>query len=705
MQLDAQLAAPLAALLVGFALCGWAVWAYRRTLTPIGPARRRLLLALRLAASLLLALMLGGLDLVLERPHSTPPLLRVLVDASASMERPAGADSTGPSRYAGARALVDDVARRYRGRLRVEPAAFGMELREGELPARATAPLTDLGGALAALPPAEPGEALLLLSDGCDTEGGLWSSALERGRPIFAMALGDSVAPPDLRIDRVDALSVLRKGSRLPLTVDIAATGVTARQGRLRVTEGGRELAARDWLLEPGETGARLDLSLELDGVGEHMLELALEHAGPDAAPGNDRRLLAVRVVESKLRVLVLAGRPDWDLSALMDGLRGEEALDLRLVTAGPDGGLRESPSGRPWTPEGGAGADGSDNGEIHGLVLHSWAPQWDPALLERLPLRGGVLIMDAFLARPGRARLPARWRVDVPGMAPPRREQVLDWGPDATRHPALQGALTLGIAPSALPAMVRVDRNPLADGRVLLAVGDVPVLAARELGGQRTVAASGEGFWRWRLQGDDGRLLYAELFSGLLRWVAREDPPGRLLVDWGDEPLMASQPGRLHAEVFDPDFRPVAGAALDWSLSRGDSLLAGGSFQPEAAAEGYAGQLPALPSGVYRLGLTATLPGGEQLSRRLELPVQPPRRELRELAARPETLRWLAARSGGELLAVGDLDGLDAALDFTPRASVARSVLRLWQHPLAFLLLLALLGLEWGLRKRFGMV
>jgi hypothetical protein len=30
--------------------------------------------------------------------------------------------------------------------------------------------------------------------------------------------------------------------------------------------------------------------------------------------------------------------------------------------------------------------------------------------------------------------------------------------------------------------------------------------------------------------------------------------------------------------------------------------------------------------------------------------------------------------------------------------------VLRLWHHPLVFLLFLAALAAEWGLRKRFGM-
>lgn len=702
MAVETHLAAPLAALIAALLLCGWSLWAYRRTLSPLGAGQRRSLLALRLAASLLLALMLGGLDLVLDRRRSEAPLLRVLVDASASMQRPAGPGAESPSRYARAQALLAALTERFGDRLRLAPAAFGGGLLTGgdALPESATAPSTDIGAALAALPPAEPGEALLVISDGCDTEGGLWAGTLRGGRPVHGIALGDSVAPADLRLDRVEALPVLRKGARLPLAAEIAITGDAPREGRLRVREGERVLAESDWLLEPGETRARLELPLALEAVGEHLLELSIERAGPpDAAPANDRRLVSVRVVESRLRVLVLAGRPDWDLGALLDGLRGDEALSLVAVTPGPGGVLREAATGRPWSPE----AE-----EWHGLVLHSWQAGWDPGLLERLRLRGGVLVLGGFLEQAGGARLPARWQLALPrgATAAGELEPRLHWGADAAQHAALQGALALGTDPASLPAIESASANPLVGGRALLATGAGPVLVARELGGQRLAVCSGRGFWRWPLHGETGGPLYEELASGLLRWLAREDPPERLLVDWGEEPLAAGQPGRLRAEVFDPDFRPLAEAELDWSIRqlRGDSLLAAGPFAREAEV-GFLAQLPALPAGVYRLALRARLAGGETLTRSLELPVDNSPRESMELAARPETLRWLAAQTGGRVIAAEDLAALEAALDFTPRVSTNRQILRLWQHPLAFLLLLSLLGIEWGLRKRFGMV
>lgn len=693
MNLSPHLDAPILALAVLLVLGAWTWRAYARTLTPIGAARRRFLLALRLTASLLLALMLGGLSLGVERVSEEQPLLRVLVDASASMARPAAGEA-GSSRYDRARATVGEVEQRWGERLRIEARPFGDGLETGPLPESATAPVTDLGAALAALPPAIPGEALLVISDGCDTEGGLWSSRLDDGRVIHALALGDSLSPPDLRIERVEAMSILRKGRRLPLTVVLAAAGGAPRSGLCRIREGETLLAEVEWSLEPGEAQARLDFSLEVEGLGQHLLEVEVSGEGEDRSPENNRRLHALRVVESRMKVLALAGRPDWDLAAIVQGLRGEEALALELVSAGPEGRLRRTATGADWLP---------DEEEVHGLLLHSWHPAWDADLLERLRLRGGALLMAGFLERPGRARLPADWRLDFEGTPATLREQSVEWGSGAARHPALQGAMVAGPRPREQPPLETVGFNPLVTGRALLSTGVDVVLATRELGGKRLATCSGRGFWRWALRGEGGALLHAELFSGLLRWLSREDPPERLVVEWG-EALIASRPGRLSAEVFDADFRPQAEADLEWSLLRADTLLAAGRFAPGAEAA-FAAVLPALPVGVYRLAVSADLPSGERLERELELPVLLPRRELSDLASRPETLRWLAARGGGQFILDGELAALDNHLDFTPRLQRSRSLRRLWQHPLAFLLILTLLGLEWGLRKRFGMI
>ncbi len=696
MKLSLDLDHPLLALLVFAALAAWALRAYARSLPPLPAARRLTLTGLRLAASLLLALMLGGLGATLTQREEEPPCLRILVDASASMARPAGADSVSPSRYDLAREAAAAARERWAGRLDVSLQTFGLDLREGPPPERPAEAGTDLGGVLSSLPTPRPGESVLLLSDGRDSEGGLWASELAPGRRVHAVLFGDTLPPPDLRIERIDAAPLLRKGSRLLVSVEIVSQGGAAQSGAVEIREGGHLLAEQEWSLE-GEAGfARCEIPVTPEETGRHLLEIRVRGDGPDAAPENDRRLHTLRVVEGELRILVLAGLPDWDLSALMRGLSGERTLKLTLVTAGAEGGLRDAATGAAWEP----GAE-----EYHGLLLHSLHPDWPPGLLGEVQVRGGALLMGALLTKPGSATLPREWGIDLRFASPRVTEAALDWGADAARHPALRGSVARAANPREHAPLTAVLANPLVGGRVLLRSGRRPVLATRVLGDRRLAVCSGRGFWRWPLQDDGGAALFEGIFSGVLRWLAREDPPDRLLVRWEDDALQAGRAGLLQAELFDEDFDPLAGARLSWRLRDDADLVAAGEFEAEPGAVGYRAELPALPEGVYRLEVEAQEPGGEILRRELELPVLPPERELLHPSASAETLRWLAGRSGGLFQAVPDLDALEGALDFTPLRRTLTRAVRVWQHPLLFLLLLALLAGEWGLRKRFGMV
>lgn len=687
---------PLPALLVFLALAAWTLRVYARTQPPLPPSRRAWLAGLRLAASLLLALMLGGLGWTRTVSHREPPRLRVLVDASASMSR---ADAGGgAARYDRARFLADEATRRWGDRLEVIVQAFGAGLLEGEPPAAPAAGATDLGAALSSLPPPVEGEAVLLLSDGRDTEAALWASSLAPGRHVHAVLVGDTLSPADLRIDRVEALPVARQGTRLPLSVEILCQGAAARQGTLRVSEGGAALVERPWRLPPGERRLRLEAPLVLDAPGQHLLEIELRTGAADAVPENDRVLLPVRVVEGRLRILVLAGRPDWDLAALAHGLRGEAALELRVIGAGPRGEFRDLATGAAWDPA----AE-----PVHGLCLHSLHPSWPPDLLERLELQGGAVLLGGALTGSA-VRLPSAWGLrSGRAAAPPRREREIRWGPDAARHPAVRGVLAAGLDPRALGPWEATLGQPLEGGRALLTSGGRTVLAAGERGGRRLAVLAGRGFWRWSLEPGDGALLLQELLSGLLRWVAREDPPARLSVSWEGDALSAGQPGRIRAELFDEDFAPLPGGSLRWELRDGGSLMAAGDFEADPAG-GYRGRLPALPGGRYGLSVTARTPGGESLSLEKELPVLTPDREFRRPAATAESLRWLAAVSGGRLLIDTGADvlaGLESVLDTTPRLRRRAVSTRLWQEPALFLLLLGLLAAEWALRKRLGMV
>ncbi len=142
--------------LLGVVLVALGVWAYRIAVPPLPRRARRLLPALRVAALLLLAWLLG--QPVLERAMSGRTRVVVLLDRSASMALPAG-PGEGPRSAVAARA-VKALEQAWRGRASVTVLPFAARLEadsaRGGRPGSAGA--TALGDALAALAAAPAGQ-------------------------------------------------------------------------------------------------------------------------------------------------------------------------------------------------------------------------------------------------------------------------------------------------------------------------------------------------------------------------------------------------------------------------------------------------------------------------------------------------------------------------------------------------------------------
>jgi hypothetical protein len=80
--------------------------------------------------------------------------------------------------------------------------------------------------------------------------------------------------------------------------------------------------------------------------------------------------------------------------------------------------------------------------------------------------------------------------------------------------------------------------------------------------------------------------------------------------------------------------------------------------------------------------------------------------RELTDPRLNADVLRRLATDSGGALLAANELDQLSRRLaqSAARAADAPRRERQLWHTPWAFLLIIGILSVEWGLRRRWGL-
>lgn len=215
----------------------------------------------------------------------------------------------------------------------------------------------------------------------------------------------------------------------------------------------------------------------------------------------------------------------------------------------------------------------------------------------------------------------------------------------------------------------------------------------------------AGEASWRWRMMLPAADRSFDTFWKQALRWVGSSaTDPVHIVVPQGPAPGLRAP---LRVLVRSAAFEPQPGATVEVRVTapdgRSESVAAVAESGADAAGRFVADYRPAA-SGVYRISAeakngsvalgTATasmLVGGADL-------------EMTDPRLNRQSLERTASASGGRVLGEEQLGTLgDMLKGLVPAAQL--SVRRdLWHNAWSFAAILALLGAEWVLRRRWGM-
>ncbi len=242
----------------------------------------------------------------------------------------------------------------------------------------------------------------------------------------------------------------------------------------------------------------------------------------------------------------------------------------------------------------------------------------------------------------------------------------------------------------------------------------DIPLLVAGEYGGGRVLAFSGDSTWHWWRQGESQ--LHRRFWRQVVLWLARRDDLTRNDV-WIDLPQRRLPAGSRVA--FTTGVRTAMGdpvSAAGWSATLIDPQGRSTAVPLANKGEEFAGNVARLSTpGDYQIRVTANSEGGESLGSCVtNFEVMDQDVELNNPAADPDQMARLASLtrdSGGCVVAPEQLAALLEDIQQNPPQMVEEVLTRwqladtAWDAWLVLLLLAALLGTEWYLRKRWGLV
>jgi hypothetical protein len=470
-------------------------------------------------------------------------------------------------------------------------------------------------------------------------------------------------------IARVEAPAAGRAGDEIEVAVEVFATeGAASDSASLTLFRNDEPVAS--WPLELPGAGARVRRVYTTalpDRAGPVFWRAEVALPG-DGFPDDDARTRVTEVDPASGLVALVALQPDWEPRFLLPVLAGVTGLPVR-------GWLRVGPD-RFLPMEGGEPVDGEQLRpalqDARILVLQGrgrGAPDWIGRVAGNA---GRVLTLasdEAGAAAAGVAAAPARpgeWYVRAPPPPSP-----------------LAGALA-ELAVSQLPPLTRVLPAATAGagaGRPALMLQGpgsavtAPALMLIDQDTRREVVALASGFWRWAFRPGDARDAYRSVWSGVAGWLLALDE-GRSLGGVAPEAAVVStrRPVTWRAPL-------AAGGLLEVTTMRGGDTP---RVDTLAVGQGGVALQPALPEG--RLDWRARILSPDSVAERERM-----------WTGTLEAERW-----SGDLLP--PRTGLAFELDAGRPTVAGRESVPLRTRPWPYLLLLALLSLEWFGRRRRGL-
>lgn len=720
--------------------------AYRRTTAPLLRRWQIGLIALRLAALALLIFCLLEPALSVTTVISQKSSVLLLLDNSQSM---AIADGSGGRRrvdemvsWLGNEAQANSILARLQQNFRVEVRQFSsavVPLQEAkQLQAEGTS--TNLAQALEyAGRQAQLGtlSGVVLVSDGAASAG---ADPLQAARallaakvPLFTVGVGTKISN-DVQIAKVDAARSVLENATVEVNALIQTRGYAGRQVELELREGDTVIKRQPLVLQERSTRATLQFSPAQPGFARYRVSLP-KLPGELVAANNQKSFL----IDSRnrlARVLYVEELHPWEYKFIARAVEGDPSLQLTsLLKTGTDKFLR---LGLRHGSElaGGFPKSRSELFGYHAVVLGSMPASFFSA--EQLQLlavfvaeRGGGFMMlggrhsfgqGEYQRTPVAELLPVELppfsAADGRAIAPQLQEEfrftptaeyltmpLLQLDADPVKNaqiweklPLLQGYNPLGAAKPGATVLAVHPLHRAESPRILL--------AAQRVGRGRTAVLATSSTWRWQMRLDHRDQTHERFWRQLLHWLSLQSPDP-VTVELDRESYSPGEDLTLHIEVRDSAYVPVEEASVAVKITAPGGQVVTLNAGAELAAGGakYAARYQATQEGLYSVEILAYHRAGQFLGKaETAFFVEPSQAELANADLQAALLQRLAEITGGRYFP------LDQSQDLPDAITVARSSFAkltehdIWDAPIFFLLIVALLAGEWFIRRARGL-
>ena len=740
---DFVLASPWSLLLISVVIVvGTAVTlsTYARARGKSTPVDRNILSALRLMALATVVFCLFRPVLVLSSIVPQQNFLGILIDNSRSMEI---ADRDNEPR----RTFVDRSFESETSRLRAALAdRFALRFFKfssaterltdlNELDYEGTR--TDLGSALNRARDELSGvplSGLVVVSDGADNSESVLTESLRGlstdGIPVYTVGLGHEAFERDIQLSRVEMPRSVLQGTSLVIDVVIGQVGYSGTSIVVQAEDEGRLVSTEDVQLPANGEPATVRMRLTATETGPRIFRFSVPVQAGEMVTQNNVREVLIVVEDRREKILYFEGEPRFEVKFVRRAVADDENLQVVVLQRTADNKYLRLDVDDADTLVGGFPKTREELFQYRGLILGSiearyFTPDQLRMIASFVNQRGG-----GFLMLGGRSAFAEGGYVGTPiaDILPVVLGEplLIDGNPAFTEitvsptragqtHPVMQVDDTEEASAERwrnLPAVSSL--NPIFEtkpGATTLLTGTSEsderiVLAFQRYGAGKTLALPIQDSWMWQMHADvaPDDMTHELFWRRLLRWLV-DGVPDQVVASVRRDHVEPGEPIELLTEVVDGTYLRMNNSQViaEMTSPSGDFVEIPLDWTTEHDGE-YKGHITPTEEGLYRIRVEATNNDNLVGTDMAYFFASASDDEFFDSAMRAPLLRRIADETSGQFYTVDTVESLPEDIAYTGAGVTIVEELELWDMPILLLLLIVLVGSEWGYRRIRGL-
>ncbi len=147
--------------------------------------------------------------------------------------------------------------------------------------------------------------------------------------PIYTIGLGDTTIYPDIAITKVRHNKIAFLNNKFPIQVYVEAKKLKNKTFNLKVINQGTEIYSDNFDINSNDFATIIDIEAEAKTVGVQRYTIKITDLPEEKNTANNFKEIAIEIMDSRQKILILANSPHPDISAIQNALKGKESYKV----------------------------------------------------------------------------------------------------------------------------------------------------------------------------------------------------------------------------------------------------------------------------------------------------------------------------------------------------------------------------------------